>query len=133
MIVGRIRGKSRNILLVEDDEITRTIFSRHLTRLGHEVTAVSDGLEALDILGRKRPDLIVTDLNMPVMDGFEMIQTIRFKEEYYDIPIIAMTSSPDPEDRERAIKLGCDCFLPKAVILERLNLAIEELTGKKTA
>ena len=80
------------VLLVEDDDDLRTLYGFALANAGFKVKAVRNGLEALYELQEVRPDVILTDLAMPVVDGLELIQTIKFRTELSDIPVIAMTS-----------------------------------------
>ena len=80
------------VLLVEDDDDLRTLYGFALANAGFKVKAVRNGLEALYELQEVRPDVILTDLAMPVVDGIELIHTIRYRKELSDIPVIAMTS-----------------------------------------
>src|SRR5215212_3447326 len=82
----------QSILLAEDNNDLRNLYAHLLRNEGFEVTAVEDGEAALDVLSKKRPDAVVTDLNMPHMDGLELIEWIRGQEEMAGLPVIAMTA-----------------------------------------
>ncbi|KGK28787.1 response regulator [Cellulophaga baltica] len=91
------------ILLVEDDEITNYITTTKLRNIGFEnVDAVLNGELALEYLAKDQPNLIFLDVNMPVMDGFEFLDSTEVQNEYSDIPIVLLTSSSRPKDKEMA-------------------------------
>ncbi|WP_282144529.1 response regulator [Cellulophaga baltica] len=91
------------ILLVEDDEITNYITTTKLRNIGFEnVDAVLNGELALEYLAKEQPNLIFLDVNMPVMDGFEFLDSTEVQNEYSDIPIVLLTSSSRPKDKEMA-------------------------------
>ncbi len=104
--------QDRSILLAEDNADLRNLYSYLLRADGFEVTAVEDGEEALDELSKKKPDAVVTDLNMPHMDGLELIQWIRSQENMAGLPVIAMTAYTDSM-MLRAEVLGATKVIPK--------------------
>lgn len=108
------------ILLVEDNEMNRDMLSRRLERRGYEVLIAGDGQQAVDMALSEVPDLILMDMGLPVMDGWEA--TRRLKADAYTaaVPIIALTAHAMADDRVRALQAGCDDFDTKPIDLERL-------------
>jgi two-component system response regulator len=98
----------RHILLVEDNEMNRSMMTRRLHRLGFEVSTALNGREALVKAAAGRPDLILMDLSLPVMDGWTAAQTLKSNPKTFRIPIIALTAHAMAGDRERALAAGCD-------------------------
>ena len=109
-----------HILLVEDNEMNRDMLQRRLRRKGFEVSTAVDGLEAIEMASRGRPDLILMDLNLPTLDGWEATRRIKADASLRHMPVIALTANAMVEDRQRAFKAGCDDFETKPVDLERL-------------
>jgi CheY-like chemotaxis protein len=108
------------ILLVEDNELNRDMLSRRLARRGHEVLLAADGAEGLAAASRERPDLVLLDLSLPVLDGWEAARRLKVSEETRGIPIIALTAHAMSGDRERALLAGCDDYDLKPVEFDRL-------------
>ncbi|MGO1541110.1 MAG: response regulator [Luteimonas sp.] len=108
------------ILLVEDNEMNRDMLSRRLTRRGHAVVTAMDGKAAVDATLDERPDVVLMDMGLPVMDGWEAARRIKADSRTASIPVIALTAHAMAEDRERALAAGCDEFDTKPVDLERL-------------
>jgi CheY-like chemotaxis protein len=127
--------QDRSILLAEDNADLRNLYSYLLRADGFEVTAVGDGEEALDELSRKKPDAVVTDLNMPHMDGLELIQWIRNQKDMVGLPVIAMTAYTDSM-MSRAEVAGATKVIPKPndnLLCSEINQVLEGrrlLTGK---
>lgn len=119
------------ILLVEDNELNRDMLSRRLGRRGHEVLLAADGAEGLAAADRERPDLVLLDMSLPVLDGWEAARRLKGRVETAGIPIIALTAHAMAGDRERAIEAGCDDYDVKPVELDRLLGKIAALLGKK--
>ena len=115
------------ILLVEDNEMNRDMLSRRLQRRGHEVLTAVDGAEALRVAGEEQPALVLMDLSLPVMDGWEATGRMKANPQTASIPIIALTAHAMDADRERALAAGCDDFDTKPVDLERLTGKIAAL------
>lgn len=118
------------ILLVEDNEMNRDMLSRRLLRKGYEVIMAVDGQEGVDLGRRERPDLILMDMSLPVLDGWEATRQLRAAAETRSTPIIALTAHALSTDRERAIDAGCDDFDTKPVELPRLLGKIEALLAR---
>ena len=108
------------LLLVEDADDNRDMLSRRLQRKGHSVIHAVDGQEAVEIAVRERPDLILMDVSLPVMDGLEATRHIRAHAETQTIPIIAVTAHALSDDRDKALRAGCDDYHAKPVDLPRL-------------
>jgi CheY-like chemotaxis protein len=109
------------ILLVEDNEMNRDMLSRRLQRRGHEVLIAGDGAEALRVAGEAQPELVLMDLSLPVMDGWEATGRMKANPQTASIPIIALTAHAMDADRERALAAGCDDFDTKPIDMERLT------------
>ena len=115
------------ILLVEDNEMNRDMLSRRLLRRGHEVLFAVDGQEAVDMAASESPALILMDMGLPVVDGWEATRRIKADPRTRAIPIIALTAHAMAEDRDKAIAAGCDDFDTKPVDIQRLVAKIEAL------
>jgi CheY-like chemotaxis protein len=121
------------ILLVEDNEMNRDMLSRRLQRKGYEVAIAVDGAEAVRMTGAQRPDLILMDMSLPVMNGADATRAIRQDESIRTVPILALTASAMSGDREAALAAGCDDYDTKPVDLPRLLEKIETLLARQTA
>lgn len=108
------------ILLVEDNEMNRDMLSRRLARKGYEVLFAVDGLEAVARTIEHKPQLVLMDLSLPEIDGWEATRRIKAHPEGRRIPVIALTAHAMVGDREKALEAGCDDFDTKPVDLERL-------------
>lgn len=108
------------ILLVEDNEVNQQVAVALLTRLGANVTCVSDGQQALDILAHKHFDLVCMDIQMPVMDGYTALRHIRANPEFNGLPVIAMTAHAFADDRQRCLDAGMDDYISKPLLPEQL-------------
>jgi CheY-like chemotaxis protein len=117
------------IVLVEDNEDNRDMLSRRLTRKGYEVLIAVNGEEAVEVVTREKPDLVLMDISLPVMDGFEATRRLKSMSETRGIPIIALTAHAMSGDREKAIEAGCDDYDVKPVELPRLLSKIQSLLG----
>lgn len=117
------------ILLVEDNEMNRDMLSRRLARKGYDIVLAEDGQRAIDMATSERPDLILMDMSLPVVDGWEATQQIKGSADTLGIPIIALTAHAMASDREKAMKAGCDDYDTKPVELARLLGKIERLLG----
>jgi CheY-like chemotaxis protein len=119
------------ILYVEDNEDNADILQRRLGRLGFEVVIATDGAEGIAMAGETKPDLILMDLSLPVMDGWEATGRIKAAPDTRHIPVIALTSHAMTGERERALAAGCDDFDTKPVELARLVGKIRALVPGK--
>ena len=115
------------ILLVEDNEASRDMLSRRLTRRGFEVRTVVDGGEAVTVAHASKPDLILLDMNLPVLDGWAVAAKLKASPDTRAIPIIALTAHAMAGDREKALAAGCDDYDSKPVEFARLVGKIEAL------
>ncbi len=103
----------QKILIVDDSPTIRKFISIALKIRGYEIITASDGMEALELLPNDKIDLVITDLNMPNIDGFNLISRIRSNERYENTPIIVMSNLSDSEDIERAMHLGANSYIVK--------------------
>jgi two-component system, cell cycle response regulator DivK len=108
------------ILLVEDNDMNRDMLSRRLVRNGYEVFLAMDGRQGVDMAFSERPDLILMDLSLPVIDGWEATRRIKANDATRRIPVIALTAHAMAGDREKAIEVGCEDFDTKPVEISRL-------------
>jgi two-component system, cell cycle response regulator DivK len=115
------------ILLVEDNEMNRDMLSRRLQRKGYEVVLALDGQQGLEYAITQLPDLILMDMSLPVIDGWEVTSQLKKLPETNKIPIIALTAHAMASDRQRALDAGCDDYDTKPVELPRLLEKIEAL------
>ena len=115
------------ILLVEDNEMNRDMLSRRLVRGGYEVAVAEDGERGVEMATNDRPDLILMDMSLPVIDGWEATRRIKATPELRKIPIIALTAHAMATDREKSLEAGCDDYDTKPIELQRLLGKIETL------
>jgi two-component system cell cycle response regulator DivK len=118
------------ILLVEDSEMSRDMLARRLARRGYEVVIAVDGGQGVTLARTEAPDLILMDMNLPVLDGSEATRQLRAVPATRSIPIIALTAHAMSGDREKALEAGCDDYDTKPIELERLLGKIEVLLKK---
>ncbi len=118
------------VLLVEDNEMNRDMLSRRLERKGYEVVFAEDGSMAVDMAGSEQPDLILMDMSLPVLDGWEATRRIKADTATNSIPIIALTAHAMAGDREKAMEVGCEDYDTKPVDFPRLLGKIEGLIAK---
>tara|TARA_Y100000746_G_scaffold189732_1_gene169341 strand:- start:111 stop:470 length:360 start_codon:yes stop_codon:yes gene_type:complete len=114
------------ILIVEDNEMNRDMLSRRLERKGYDVVMAEDGKKGVDMSKSENPDLILMDLSLPVMDGWEATSTIKGNEETKKIPIIVLTAHAMAGDREKALDAGADEYDTKPIDFKRLLGKIKE-------
>ena len=119
------------ILLVEDNEENRDMLSRRLTRRGYEVVIALDGGQGVAMAQSEIPDLILMDMDLPVLDGWEATRQLKAAPETQAIPIIALTAHAMMGDREKAIDAGCDDYDTKPIEFSRLIEKIEAFLGKE--
>ncbi len=118
------------ILLVEDNEMNRDMLMRRLQRRGYDVGTAVDGEEAVTMALSERPDLILMDLSLPLIDGWEATRRIKGTPETAGIPVIAITAHAMTGDREKALEAGCDDYDMKPIEFQRLLGKIEALLDK---
>jgi two-component system cell cycle response regulator DivK len=117
------------ILLVEDNEMNRDMLSRRLIRNGYEVVIAVDGQQGVDMALAEHPDLILMDMSLPVIDGWEATRRIKGEGATARIPVIALTAHAMAGDREKAIEVGCDDYDTKPVEIARLLGKMAALLG----
>ena len=116
------------ILLVEDNEMNRDMLSRRLVRNGFEIVMAVNGQEGLDLASSENPDLILLDMSLPVLDGWEAARRLKADAATARIPVIALTAHAMVQDKEKSLAAGCDDFDTKPVelprLLEKINLLL---------
>ena len=117
------------ILLVEDNELNRDMLSRRLKRKDYEVVIAVDGQQGVDMASSEAPDLILMDMSLPVIDGWQATRTIKANEATRHIPLVALTAHAMAGDREKALEAGCDEYDTKPVDFSRLLGKIKALLG----
>jgi len=132
-IVDTVRRAMRRILLVEDNEMNRDMLSRRLQRRGYEVIIALDGQQGVQMAQSRSPDVVLMDMSLPVMDGWEATRTLKSSPETRNIPVIALTAHAMSTDRERAMEAGCDDYDTKPIELTRLIAKIESLIARFTS
>lgn len=120
---------AKSILIVDDDEMVRIALCELLKPEGYEIDKAVGGKEALDKINVKKYDLLMLDIIMPEMDGFELCRRIRQSEDHQDVPIVFLTAKSREEDREMGIDAGADKFLSKPISPEKLIEIISETIG----
>lgn len=118
------------ILLVEDNELNMDMLKRRLGRLGYEIIGVTDGLQSLQKAQEVRPDIILMDMSLPVMDGWDATRRLKSDESTRHIPVIGLSAHAMAEDRQRAFEVGCDEYETKPIHLNRLLEKIEKFINK---
>lgn len=118
------------ILLVEDNEMNRDMLSRRLARKGYQVVLAVDGHSGVEMAQTERPDLVLMDMSLPVLDGWEATRRIKANAATQHIPVIAFTAHAMSSDREKALEAGCDDYDTKPVELSRLLKKIEALLSR---
>ena len=121
------------ILLIEDNEMNRDMLSRRLQRKGHEVLIAVDGIQGVELAQSHNPDLILMDMSLPVLDGWEATQQLKGLPETSSIPIIALTAHAMAGDREKCLEVGCDDYDTKPVEFSRLLGKIQVLFEKRVS
>lgn len=115
------------ILLIEDNEMNRDMLSRRLQRKGYNVLIAVDGAEGVEMAQSTRPDLILMDMSLPVLDGWEATRRLKANDQTKDIPIIAQTAHAMAGDREKCLAAGCDDYATKPVEIKELLNKIKRL------
>jgi len=118
------------ILLVEDNEMNRDMLSRRLQRRGYEVVLAVDGQEGVELAQSDQPDLILMDMSLPVIDGWEATRALKAAAGTRHIPVIALTAHAMSTDRDKALEAGCDDYDTKPIELQRLLGKMEALLGR---
>ena len=117
------------VLLIEDNEMNRDMLSRRLIRRGFQVVFAMDGQQGVDLARSERTDIILMDMSLPVIDGWEATRRVKADDATRSVPVIGLTAHAMAGDREKAIEAGCDDYDTKPVELDRLIGKIERLIG----
>src|SRR5262245_12221622 len=120
------------ILLVDDEEMNRDFLQRRLQKRGYQVVTAVDGAEACTRVGVERPDLVLMDVMMPVMDGLQATRMLRAAPETRDIPIIALTALAMAGDREKVLEAGCNDYATKPIEFPQLLEKMQTLLDQRT-
>ena len=120
------------VLLVEDNVDLRSYISRMLTRFGHEVTTAADGLDGWEYVQNHLPDIVISDIMMPRMDGYELARKIKGTEKTRRIPVILITAKPELESKLEGLGLGADDYLPKPINIRELDARIKNLVTTRS-
>lgn len=119
------------VLLVEDNEASRDMLCRRLSRQGFEVEAAADGAVAIELCRSLRPDIVLLDLSLPVIDGWTVAGMLKADPATAAIPLVALTAHAMVGDRERALAAGCDAYATKPVELDALLETMASLLGRR--
>ena len=114
------------VLVVDDEELFRIMISEILSAEGFEIIVAEDGEEAIEIASASLPDLILMDMNMPIMTGFQAIRTLKENDKTKNTPILAVTAADTTGDYEEAYNAGCNAYLPKPIDADRLIERVKE-------
>ena len=116
---------------MEDNELNRDMLSRRLQRRGYQIDVAVDGQEAIQKAESAQPDMILMDMDLPVISGWEATRILRGNPDTRDIPVIALTAHALPADRDRALEAGCDAYQSKPVEFPELLAKIEQFTSPR--
>jgi two-component system, cell cycle response regulator DivK len=117
------------ILIVEDNDLNSDMLSRRLQLEGYDTIVAIDGPDGIEIARRERPDLILMDISMPIMDGWQATRALKADPSTRDIPVIGVSAHALEGDRDRALEAGCDDYEHKPIDFARLLAKIEQLTA----
>lgn len=123
---------THRIMVVEDYDDTRMLLKQGLEMLGYSVLEASNGQEAVDIADRERPDLILMDLDLPILDGIAATQQIRQQEHMESVPIVAVTAYPLSYSRVKAFAKGCNEYMPKPIDMSELARVVNRYLSSPT-
>ena len=119
------------ILLVDDDELNLDLLARKLQRNGYDTITATDGKEAISLAESTKPDLILMDMSLPELDGWEATRQLKADNSTKNIPVISLTANAMPEDRAKALAAGCDEYETKPIVFENLFAKMEMLLKKE--
>ena len=119
----------KKILTVDDSRTMREMLRHTLSGAGFEVVTAEDGADGIEKLRESQPDVVITDINMPVMDGFEFIENVRRSEEYNRVPILVLTTESAPEKKQRAQSAGATGWIVKPFNPDQLVATIQKVLG----
>lgn len=119
------------VLVVEDNEMNRDMLARRLQRKGYTVVTATDGQQAVTLAGTEKPDLILMDISLPVLDGWEATRQIKNSRQLGAVPIVALTAHAMAGDKEKCLEAGCNDYESKPLDFSRLLGKIEKLLGSQ--
>jgi len=119
------------VLLVEDNEMNRDILFRRLSRRGYVVVFAVDGQQGVEMARSEKPDIILMDMSLPIIDGWEATRRVKSDNAIQDVPVIGLTAHAMSGDREKALEAGCDDYDTKPVEFDRLISKIERLLSQR--
>jgi len=122
-------SETKKILVVEDDLVTQRMLSARLEITGYDVITASDGEEGLKKARDENPDIVILDLMLPKMTGYEVCRMLKFDDKYKKIPIIILSSLDQQDEREKAVKAGADTYFIKPFDLDLLLVKIKDFIG----
>jgi two-component system, cell cycle response regulator DivK len=122
--------RQHTVLLVEDNEDNRVIYSTYLTHLGFRVIEAEDGEQGIALAQSEQPDVILMDVSIPLVDGWEATRRLKADPVTSHIPVIALTAHALASDRERALEVGCDDYLPKPVDPRTVGAALTRILSR---
>jgi DNA-binding response OmpR family regulator len=123
---------ARKVAVVDDDREVREAIGESLARIGYEVKVAANGLRLVSTLHVDRPDIILLDVMMSWIDGFELCRAIKANPEFRDIPVVFMSGKTAPADMERGLSCGAVDYFPKPLDMERLLSRVREIVGPPT-
>lgn len=118
------------LLIVDDDKTTRKLLSLYLKGKGYEIATAENGLDALEKLGTETINLVVTDMNMPYMDGIELTKTLRADPAWSALPIIMVTTEADDDERKKAFEAGVNDYLVKPTNADQIHESVKRIFNK---
>jgi two-component system chemotaxis response regulator CheY len=118
------------ILVVDDDKTTRKLLSLYLKGKGYEVVTAENGLDAMEKVGTENINFILTDMNMPYMDGIEMTKNLKSDPALNSIPVVMVTTEADEDEKRRAFEAGVDDYLVKPTNADQINESIKKILKK---
>lgn len=122
------------ILVVDDCATTRKLLTLYLKSKGYEVVTAENGLDGLEKVGKENVNLVLSDLNMPYMDGLEFVKSLRANPDTTELPVVMVTTEADPEEKEKAMKAGANGYMIKPVtaemVAENIKKIMKDLFGK---
>jgi two-component system chemotaxis response regulator CheY len=118
------------ILVVDDDKTTRKLLNLFLKAKGYEVVTAENGLDAMEKMGTESINLVVTDMNMPYMDGIELTKNLRNDEDWKNIPIVMVTTESDEDERKNAMDAGVDDYIVKPANAEQITDSVKKILKK---
>lgn len=118
------------ILIVEDDKTARKLLSLYIRKKGYEILTAENGLDAMEKVGIEPINLIVTDMNMPYMDGIELTRNLKNDSAFSSIPVIMITTEADEDEKKKAYEAGVDDYLVKPASAEQINNSVKKILKK---